>query len=100
MGICINIDKYEFVNGVYIYRVVTVDGGGHDFFVGLSPNEKTISFYKGLDFSNPFRVIYIDNPRETIGVDGVSPMISGPVISKCAKAIKSNIFPKSIGYYA
>lgn len=100
MGICINIDKYKVIDGVYIYRVVTADGGGYDFFVGLSQNERTISFYRGLDSSNPFRIIYVDNPCETIGVDGISPMISAPVISKCIKAINLNHFPESMGYYA
>lgn len=100
MAICINIDKCIGIKKDFVYHVETVDRGGFDFYVVISSEQNTIAFYVDQDLKQLLRVVDLNNPKETIDVPCIDSMISARVIGQCARALRENGFPKSIGYYA
>lgn len=100
MAICIDIVKYREEKDLHIYQVNKIGQISYEFYVALSPENNTIAFYADKDLKNLLKIIDLNNPKETIDVPCIDSMISARVIGQCARALRENNFPKSIGYYA
>jgi len=100
MAICIDIIKRGEVGDLHIYYVNKIGADRYEFYVAISAEKQTISFYKDQELKHLLKVIDVNDPNNTIGTPGIPSMIIGCVLTKCLRALRENHFPQSMGYYA
>ena len=101
MAIYIEIEKVLEKDGVGYYHVFTENFGGANFYIGINKKTRKINCYPLNDFSEPMRVIDLNDPNERIGeLPGVEPSIIGRIIMRVNRAFKLDYYPEYLSYEA
>lgn len=100
MAICIHIDKYKTIDECYVYHVTTTDRGAANFYMILNSFDKIIVFYLDEQLTKLIGVVYLNNPDEKIYIDGIDFSIAVRAVMQGGRAIRENLFPDHIGFYA
>lgn len=100
MAICIHITKCYEAGESHIYHVRNIGADMYEFYVALSAEKQTISFYKDQELKHLLKVIDVNDPTQTIEVDGIPSGTTGRVIMRCLRALRENNFSESMGYYS
>lgn len=100
MAICIDIIKRGEVGDLHIYYVNKIGADRYEFYVAIAAENQTISFYKDQELKHLLKVIDVNDPTHTIGVDGIPSFITGRVVMRCFRALLVNNFPETMGYYS
>ncbi len=101
MALYIKIEKILEKDGIGYYHVSTENYGGADFYVGIDKRLQKIICYLTSDFSNPIRIVDLNDPEERIGsLPGVSSGVLAKLFMKAEQVFGLNEFPKYLDYAA
>jgi hypothetical protein len=101
MAILIEITKISEKKDIGFYHVFTEQFGGADFYVGFDKKFHKIYCFLTNNFSNPIRIIDLNNPNERIGeLPGVSASALSKIFMTAIKVFELNEFPQHLDYCA
>lgn len=101
MARILDIEKIKEEDGIHYYFVSNFDiTPPCEFYIGISPQKRTVSFFKTKDFSQPLGMVDHNGPEKSPNIPGLDKSAVLRASAQAYLALLNNSFPKHMGRYS